>query len=150
MKVKVLVAPSYPILVTPWTVAHQAPLSMGFSRQEQWSGLSFPSPGDLPDPGVETWIEPRSPTLQADSVPCEPPGKPIVANDTQDTRAAGGLPLAGGFHRSLVCLALILRVFAPGTLRPTFPPPRRLALSLTTSSEERTEPHEEIDSTLLL
>ena len=44
---------------TPWTVAHQAPLSMGFSRQEYWSGLPFPSPGDLPDSG----IEPRSPTL---------------------------------------------------------------------------------------
>ena len=46
-------------LVTLWTVAHQAPLSMGFSRQEYWSGLPFPSPGDLPDPG----IEPGSPTL---------------------------------------------------------------------------------------
>ena len=49
---------------TPWTVAPQAPLSMGFSRQEYWSGLPFPSPGDLPDPG----IEPRSPTLQADAL----------------------------------------------------------------------------------
>ena len=48
------------LLATPWTVAHQAPLSMGFSRQEYWSGLPFPSPGDLPDTG----IEPRSPTLQ--------------------------------------------------------------------------------------
>ena len=51
-------------LVTPWTVAHQAPLSMKFFRQEYWSGLPFPSPGDLPDPG----IEPESPTLQADSL----------------------------------------------------------------------------------
>ena len=41
------------LFVTPWTVAHQAPLSMGFSRQEYWSGLPFPSPGDLPDPGIE-------------------------------------------------------------------------------------------------
>ena len=49
--------------MTPWTVAHQAPLSMEFSRQEYWSGLPFPSPKDLPDPG----IKPRSPTLQADS-----------------------------------------------------------------------------------
>ena len=57
--------------VTPWTVAHQAPPSMEFSRQEYWSGLSFPSPGDLPDPG----IEPRSPELQADALPSEPPGK---------------------------------------------------------------------------
>src|SRR5574340_882067 len=52
---------------TPRMVAHQAPLSMGFSRQEYWSGLSFPSPGDPPDPG----IEPGSPALQADSLPTE-------------------------------------------------------------------------------
>ena len=51
--------------VTPWTVAHQAPLSMGFPRQDYWSGLPFPSPGDLPNPG----IEPVSPALQADSLP---------------------------------------------------------------------------------
>ena len=57
---------------TPWTAARQAPLSMEFSRQEFWSGLPFPSPGDLPDPG----IEPGSPTLQADSVPTELPGRP--------------------------------------------------------------------------
>ena len=59
---------------TPWTVAYQAPPSMGFSRQECWSGLPFPSLGDLPDPG----IEPRSPTLQADALPSEPPWKPKV------------------------------------------------------------------------
>ena len=57
---------------TPWTIACQAPLSMGFSRPEYWSGLPFPSPGDLPDPGME----PGSPILQADSLPSEPPGKP--------------------------------------------------------------------------
>ena len=57
---------------TPWTVAHQAPPSTEFSRQEYWTGLPFPSPGDLPDPG----IEPRSPALQADALPSEPPGKP--------------------------------------------------------------------------
>ena len=56
---------------TPWTVAYQAPPSMGFSRQEYWSGLPFPSLGDLPDPG----IEPRSSALQADALPSEPPGK---------------------------------------------------------------------------
>ena len=59
---------------TPWTVAHQAPPSMGFSRQEYWSGLPFPSPGDLPDPG----IKPRSPALQAGTLTSEPAGKPIV------------------------------------------------------------------------
>ena len=58
--------------VTPWTVAHQAPLSMGVSRQESWSGLPCPPPRDLPDLG----IKPRSPTLQADSLQSEPPGKP--------------------------------------------------------------------------
>ena len=56
---------SYLILVTPWTVACKAPLSMGFSKQEYWSGLPFPSPEDLPS--IET--EPRSPELQADSFP---------------------------------------------------------------------------------
>ena len=55
--------------VTPWTIAHQAPLSMGFPRQEHWSRLTFPSPGDLPDPG----IKPKSPALQADSLLCEQP-----------------------------------------------------------------------------
>ena len=60
------------LFATPWTVAYQAPPSMGFSRQEYWSGLPFPSPGDLPDPG----IEPRSPALQADALPSEPPGEP--------------------------------------------------------------------------
>ena len=60
------------LFVTPWTVAHQTPPSMGFSRQEYWSGLPFPSPGDLPDPG----IEPRSPALQADALTSERGGKP--------------------------------------------------------------------------
>ena len=57
------------LFVTPWTVAHQAPPSMGFSRQEYWSGLPFPSPEELLDPG----IEPRSPTWQADALISEPP-----------------------------------------------------------------------------
>ena len=61
------------LFATPWTVVYQAPLSMGFSRQEYWNLLPFPSPGDLPDPG----IKPRSPSLQADSLPSERPGKPI-------------------------------------------------------------------------
>ena len=62
-----LVTKSCLTLVTSWTVARQAPLSMGFSRQEYWSGLTFPSPGDLPDPG----LEPGSPALQANSLPAE-------------------------------------------------------------------------------
>ena len=60
------------LFATPWTVAYQVPPSMGFSRQEYWSGLPFSSPEDLPNPG----IEPGSPTLQADALPSEPPGKP--------------------------------------------------------------------------
>ena len=60
------------LFATPWTVTYQVPLSIGFSRQEYWSGLPFPPPGDLPNPGVE----PRSPTLQADALLSEPPGKP--------------------------------------------------------------------------
>ena len=68
-----LIAKLCPTLVTPWTAACQAPLSMGFSRQEYWSGLLFPSPGDLPNPG----IEPRSPALRAHALPPEPPGKSI-------------------------------------------------------------------------
>ena len=60
------------LFVNSWTVARQAPLSMGFSRQEYWTGLPFSSPGDLPDPG----IKPRSPTLQANSLPFELPGNP--------------------------------------------------------------------------
>ena len=60
------------LFVTTRTVAHQAPLSMRFSKRECWSGLPFPSPGDLPNPGTKT----GSPTLQADSLPSEPPGKP--------------------------------------------------------------------------
>ena len=67
-KVKVLV------FATPWTVACQAPLSTGFSRQKYWSGLPFPSPGHLPNLG----IGPGSPALQADSLPCELPGKPQI------------------------------------------------------------------------
>ena len=59
---------------TPWTLALQAPPSVEFSRQEYWSGLPFPSPGDLPNLG----IEPRSPTLQVDALPSDPPGGKMV------------------------------------------------------------------------
>ena len=60
------------LFATPWTVADQAPPSMGFSWQQYWSGLPFPSPGDLPDPG----IKPGSPAFQADALTAEPRGKP--------------------------------------------------------------------------
>ena len=70
--------------VTSWTIDGHAPLSVEFSRQEHWSGYPFPSPGDLPDPG----IDPRSPALQADSFLSEPAGKPLL-------QASGG-----GFERS--------------------------------------------------
>ena len=69
-----LVARSCPSLATTQTVTHQAILSMGFSRQEYWSGLPSPSPGDLLDPG----IEPGSPALQADSLPTELRGKTFI------------------------------------------------------------------------
>ena len=62
------------LFATPWTVAYEAPLSMGFSRQECWSELPFPSPGDLPNPG----IKPGSPALRVDALPSEPPGKPYT------------------------------------------------------------------------
>jgi hypothetical protein len=74
------------LFATPWTLAHQFPLSMGFSRQEYWSGLPFPSPGDLTNPG----IEPKSPVssaLQTDSLPTEPSGK-------------SSLGLGGGFLKT--------------------------------------------------
>ena len=62
------------LLVTPWIVARQAPLSMEYFRQESWSGLSFPLPGDLPDPG----IEPMSPALQENSLPLSHQGSPEI------------------------------------------------------------------------
>ena len=67
------------LFATPWTVAYQGSPSMEFSRQEYWSGLPFPSPGDLPNPG----IEPRSPALEADALTSEPPGKPTHKSCTQ-------------------------------------------------------------------
>ena len=72
-----LVAKSCPTFATPWTIALQVPLSVGFSRQEYWSGLAFPSPGDLPDPG----IEPVSPALTGSFFTTEPPGKPTLKYD---------------------------------------------------------------------
>ena len=70
---KVLVVQSCPTLCHPMDCSHQSPLSMGFSRQEYWSGLPFPSPGDIPDPGIKL----KSPALQADSLSSEPPRKQV-------------------------------------------------------------------------
>ena len=70
-KVKVKSLSCVQVFATPWMVAYQAPRSMGFSRQEYWSGLPFPSPGDLPNPG----ITPGTPALQTDALPSEPLGK---------------------------------------------------------------------------
>ena len=80
------------LCATPWTVAYQAPPSMGFSRQECWSGLSFPSPGDLPNPG----IEPGSPALQADALPSEPKDSYISFTKCQFSSVAQSRPTLGG------------------------------------------------------
>ena len=73
------------LFATLWTVARQAPLSMGFSRQESRSGLPFPSPGDLLNPGIET----RSPALQADALSSEPPGKQCKSRKSRNTWSNG-------------------------------------------------------------
>ena len=78
---------AYSVVSSSATVALPAPLSMGFSRQEYWSGLPFPSPGDLPNPGIEP-TSPVSPVLQADSLPTEPPGKPGDARKVCGERGA--------------------------------------------------------------
>ena len=76
LKVKLKSLSHIQLFATLWTVAHQAPPPVVFSRQEYWSGLPFTSPGDLPDPG----IIPRSPALQAEALTSEPPGKPLSLN----------------------------------------------------------------------
>ena len=73
VKVKVKLLSHVRLFATPCSVAYHAPPSIEFSRQEYWSGLPFPSPGDLPEPGME----PGSSSLQADALPSEPPGKPV-------------------------------------------------------------------------
>ena len=83
---------------TPWTVAHQAPLSMGFPRQEHWSGLSFRPPGDRPDPGTE----PNSPELAGGFFTTEPPGKPLTSTSQAD-RCQWWLGLQGSAREHLPC-----------------------------------------------
>ena len=73
------------LFATPWTIDYQAPPSMGFSRQEYWSGLPFPSPKDLPNPR----IEPGSPALQADALSSEPPEKPLFILYSTSNRGSG-------------------------------------------------------------
>ena len=86
----VVIAKSCLTLVTPWTIACQAPLSMGFSRQEYWSELSFPSPGDLPDPG----INPTSPALAGEFFTTEQPGKLIFSLNVHKVYLAIFSPLS--------------------------------------------------------
>ena len=78
------------LFVTLWAIAHQAPLSMGFSRQEYWTGLSCPPQGDLSNSG----IEPRSPLLQVDSLPTEPPGKPHLTHYNHSKKTPKPMVLA--------------------------------------------------------
>ena len=106
------------LFVTPWTAAYKAPLSMEFSRQEYWSGLSFSSPGDLSDPR----LEPRSPALQADALPSEPPGKPPVFIQFSPRST----------HRCLereTCLTLSVQFSSVAQLCPTLCDPMDCSLS---------------------
>ena len=99
------------LLATPWTVACQAPLSMGFSRQECWSGLPFPPPGDLPDPGIEL----RSPALQADCLPSQPPGKSyLLSGDTRNKSIFSFIWLS-----QTSCFFPKLTAFFPSTISPS-------------------------------
>ena len=91
------------LFATPWTVAHQVPLSMGFFRQGYWSGLLFPPPGDLPDPG----IEPGSPTVPADILTSEPPGK--VVGKEEGARKDGGIWKLSGALAECAVMCLLNR-----------------------------------------
>ena len=97
-KVRVKLLSCVLLFATPWTVTYQAPLSMGFSRQEYWSGLPFPSPGDLSNPG----IEPRSPTLRTVALPSEPPEKPVsVRIVPNDVSCVPGFKFTAGEERQV-------------------------------------------------
>ena len=106
--VVVLVAMSCLTLVTPWPEAHQAPLSVGFSRQEYWSELPFPSPGDLPNPG----IEPGSPALQVNSLPTGPPGQPLRGFQFSRSVVSHSLRLHGLQHARPPCPSPTPRVYS--------------------------------------
>ena len=94
------------LFATPWIVTHQASLSMEFSRQEHWSGLPFPFPRDLPNPG----IKPRSPAFQADSSLSEPPGKPVLYCR---------FPLTIYFTHGSVCISTLRSQFIPPSPSPS-------------------------------
>ena len=97
--------------MTPWGIARQAPLSMGFSRQEYWSGLPCPPPGDLPNPG----IEPRSPALWAASFPAEPPGKPKNTG-VGSLSLLQGIFLTQGLNPGLLhCRRILYHLSYPGS-----------------------------------
>ena len=100
------------LFATPWTIAYQAPPSTRFSRQEYLSGLPFPSPGDLPNPGIEL----VSPALQADALTSEPPGKPNIS--LSSFFWVGG---AGGKNTGVGCHSLLQEIFLTQGLNPGLP-----------------------------
>ena len=105
------------LFATPWTVAQQALSSMGFSRQEYWSGLPFPSPEELPDLG----IEPGSPALRAGALPSEPPGKPRE-NQFQTTARPGEdetITHQGPNQAGPLCPLFLSSSLSPGGVRNT-------------------------------
>ena len=108
------------LFATPWTVAYEAPPSMEFSWQEYWSGLPFPSPGDIPNPG----IEPKSPTLQADSLPAEPQGKPQNTGVSSQSLLQGIFPTQGSNSGLLYCRRILYQLSSQGSLRKCFPKPQ--------------------------
>ena len=102
----VLVTQSCLTLCDPMDCSHQAPLSIEFSRQEYWSGLPFPSPGDLPDPGIEL----RPPALQAVSLPSEPLGKPRLCKERSKLNKKTNNPIKIGIQNYL-CITLLFYKF---------------------------------------
>ena len=107
-KVKVKLLSRVRLSVTPWTVAYQAPPSIGYSRQEYWRGLPFPFPGNLLDPG----IEPGSPAFQADALTSEPPGKPRQ-NKAPRKDAHVQIPGACERHVTWLCCACLVAQSCP-------------------------------------
>ena len=110
------VVQSFRLCATPWTAAYQSPSPMGFSRQEYWSGLSFPSPGDLPNPG----IEPGSPTLQAETLPSEPQGSPNAGQEAT-VRAGHGtkdcFQIRKGVHQGYILSPCLFNLYTEYIMR---------------------------------